>query len=66
MGVSDSYNFVWNVFFIQRNRNRNKLINQIRAPGGQIQITNMIDTHVPFVFPLKEKVVKNISFISNN
>jgi hypothetical protein len=66
MGVSDSYNFVWNVFFIQRNRNRNKLINQIRAPGGQIQITNMIDTHVPFVFPLKEKVVKNISFISKN
>ena len=27
-----------------RNRNRNKFINQIRAPGGHIQITIMIDT----------------------
>jgi hypothetical protein len=26
------------------NRNRNKFINQIRAPGGNIQITIMIDT----------------------
>jgi hypothetical protein len=26
------------------NRNRNKFINQIRAPGGHIQLTNMIDT----------------------
>jgi hypothetical protein len=26
------------------NRNRNKFINQIRAPGGHIQITIMIDT----------------------
>ena len=25
-------------------RNRNKFINQIRAPGGHIQITIMIDT----------------------
>ena len=29
---------------IYRNRNRNKFINQIRAPGGHIQITIMIDT----------------------
>ena len=27
-----------------RNGNRNKFINQIRAPGGHIQITIMIDT----------------------
>jgi hypothetical protein len=27
-----------------RNRNRNKFINQIRAPGGHIQLTNMIGT----------------------
>ena len=29
---------------IQLYRNRNKFINQIRAPGGHIQITIMIDT----------------------
>ena len=29
---------------MNRNRNRNKFINQIRAPGGHIQITIMIDT----------------------
>ena len=28
---------------IYRNRNRNKFINQIRAPGGHIQITIMIE-----------------------
>jgi hypothetical protein len=35
---------VWN-----RNRNRNKLINQIRAPGGHIQITIMIDTQPQYI-----------------
>ena len=30
--------------FYFRNRNRNKFINQIRAPGGHTQITIMIDT----------------------
>jgi hypothetical protein len=29
-----------------RNRNRNKFINQIRVPGGHIQITIMIDTQL--------------------
>jgi len=27
-----------------KNRNRNKFINQIKAPGGHIQLTIMIDT----------------------
>jgi hypothetical protein len=31
-------------WYDDRNRNRNKFINQIRAPGGHIQITIMIDT----------------------
>jgi hypothetical protein len=30
-------------------RNRNKFINQIRAPGGHIQITNMIDTQQQYI-----------------
>jgi hypothetical protein len=32
-----------------RNRNRNKFINQIRAPGGHIQITIMIDTQQQYI-----------------
>jgi hypothetical protein len=31
------------------NRNRNKFINQIRAPGGHIQITIMIDTQQQYI-----------------
>ena len=34
---------------IYRNRNRNKFINQIRAPGGHIQITIMIDTQQQYI-----------------
>ena len=30
-------------------RNRNKFINQIRAPGGHIQITIMIDTQQQYI-----------------
>jgi hypothetical protein len=30
-------------------RNRNKFINQIRAPGGHIQITIMIDTKQQYI-----------------
>ena len=41
-----------NTFFpsllMYRNRNRNKFINQIRAPGGHIQITIMIDTQLQY------------------
>ena len=33
-----------NAVYRNRNRNRNKFINQIRAPGGHIQLTIMIDT----------------------
>jgi hypothetical protein len=32
-----------------RNINRNKGINQIRAPGGHIQITIMIDTQQQYI-----------------
>jgi hypothetical protein len=32
-----------------RNRNRNKFINQIMAPGGHIQITIMIDTQQQYI-----------------
>ena len=32
-----------------RNRNRNKLINQIRAPGGHMQLTIMIDTQQQYI-----------------
>jgi hypothetical protein len=32
-----------------RNRNRNKFINQIRAPGRNIQITIMIDTQQQYI-----------------
>jgi hypothetical protein len=32
------------VVYRNRNRNRNKFINEIRAPGGLIQITIIIDT----------------------
>ena len=32
-----------------RNRNRNKFINQIRTPGGHIQITIMIDTQQQYI-----------------
>jgi hypothetical protein len=35
--------------FVNRNRNRNKFINQIRAPGGHIQLTNMIDTQQQYI-----------------
>ena len=35
--------------FPYRNRNRNKFINQIRAPGGHIQITIMIDTQQQYI-----------------
>ena len=41
---------IWNVLFVVSEIiditvwNRNKFINQIRAPGGNIQITIMIDT----------------------
>ena len=31
-------------YIVFRNRNRNKCINQMRAPGEHIQITIMIDT----------------------
>ena len=31
------------------NRNRNKFINQIRVPGGHIQITIMIDTQQQYI-----------------
>jgi hypothetical protein len=34
---------------IQLDRNRNKFINQIRAPGGHIQLTNMIDTQQQYI-----------------
>ena len=37
----------WNLKY--RNRNRNKFINQIRAPGGHIQITSMIDTQQQYI-----------------
>ena len=30
-------------------RNRNRFINQIRAPGGHIQIINMIDTQQQYI-----------------
>ena len=33
----------------RNNRNRNKFINQIRAPGGHIQITIMIDTQQQYI-----------------
>ena len=32
-----------------RNRNRNKFFNQIRAPGGHIQLTNMPDTQQQYI-----------------
>jgi hypothetical protein len=32
-----------------RNRNRNKFINQIRAPGGHIQLTIMIDAQQQYI-----------------
>ena len=32
-----------------RNRNRNKFINQIRVPGGHIQMTIMIDTQQQYI-----------------
>ena len=32
-----------------RNRNRNKFINQIRVPGGHIQITIMIDAQQQYI-----------------
>ena len=32
-----------------RNKNRNKFINQIRAPGGHIQLTIMIDTQQQYI-----------------
>jgi hypothetical protein len=32
-----------------RNRNRNKFINHIRAPGGHIQLRNMIDTQQQYI-----------------
>ena len=32
-----------------RNRNRNKFINQIRTPGGHIQITIMMDTQQQYI-----------------
>jgi hypothetical protein len=35
--------------FIRSSRNRNKFINQIRAPGGHIQITIMIDTQQHYI-----------------
>jgi hypothetical protein len=35
--------------FPYRNRNRNKFINQIRAPGGHMQITIMIDTQQQYI-----------------
>ena len=35
--------------FIRSSRNRNKFINQIRAPGGHIQITIMIDTQQQYI-----------------
>ena len=34
---------------IQLDRNRNKFINQITAPGGHIQLTNMIDTQQQYI-----------------
>jgi len=34
---------------IEANRNRNKFINQIRAPGGHIQLTIMIDTQQQYI-----------------
>jgi hypothetical protein len=37
-----------------RNRNRNKFINQIKVPGGHIQITIMIDTQQQYIKLNKE------------
>jgi hypothetical protein len=34
---------------VYRNRNRNRFINQIRVPGGHIQITIMIDTQQQYI-----------------
>ena len=37
------------MFSTYRKRNRNKFNNQIRAPGGHIQITIMIDTQQQYI-----------------
>ena len=37
------------LIMVYRNRNRNKFINQIRAPGGHLQITIMIDTQQQYI-----------------
>jgi hypothetical protein len=34
---------------LKQTRNKNKFINQIRAPGGHIQITIMIDTQQQYI-----------------
>ena len=34
---------------LNSDRNRNKFINQIRAPGGHMQITIMIDTQQQYI-----------------
>ena len=44
-------------------RNRNKFINQIRAPGGHIQITIMIDTQQQYI---KLNIRSEISIIVMN
>jgi hypothetical protein len=43
---------------LDRNRNRNKFINQIRAPGGHIQITNMIDTQYQVILTNKITITR--------
>jgi hypothetical protein len=43
-----------------RNKNRNKFINQIRAPGGHIQLTIMIDAQQQYI-KLNEGPVFNLS-----
>ena len=50
------YTFLYNAFPIQNKKwmkwnemKWNKFINQIRAPGGHIQLTNMIDTQQQYI-----------------
>jgi hypothetical protein len=49
--------------FPYRNRNRNKFINHIRAPGGHIQLTIMIDTQQQYI---KLNIRGEISIIVKN
>ena len=48
-----------NVFHLKY-RNRNKFINQIRAPGGHIQLTIMIDTQQQYI---KLNIHREVSII---